>query len=205
MRGCFMSFTRASAVSLSALRIHRRSRWLLHFNDVLWPSEFMFCHFLNQVGSKMRGESFGELALMTMSPRAATVIVSSHSARIFSLEREEFQNFVVLSGVLADQNSKNAFAHQSVPEPPDLPLHYMVVPKVPPYHPNCAVLLPQPELARSPVIELSVSGQTFGSRTSTVTSSTLVTYRGLLLQPWPEALNDTMVDVLGDFPYHFLA
>ena len=173
----------------------------------LLPTGFSWLNFFNQVGTKGRGESVGELALMTISPRTATVMVSSNSATIFSLARQEFQNFVILSGIHADLSAKKTYVHnQSVPEAPELPLHYVVVPKAPPFHPNCAILLPQSELARAPGSSPSGVGETHQSRTALVTSaasSTLVTFRGLLLQPWPDALNDSTVDVLGAPPLCF--
>jgi hypothetical protein len=128
---------------------------------------------------------------MTMSPRAATVLVISESATVFTLEREDFQHFLVSSGLRANYSSA---VNESAPEAPDFPLDYMIIPKAPPFHPNCVVLLPQPELSRAPTS--STSGAVQRPR-STTTSAALAPFRGLLLQPWPDALNDSEVDVLG--------
>ena len=162
---------------------------------------------MKQVASKFPGECFGELALMTISPRAATVLVNSNSATIFTLERQEFQHFLVSSGIHAAQST---FSFQGIPEAPEFPLDFVVVPKALPFYPNCSVLLPHFELARSPSISSSDSGETTtrGSqsvrgRATTVSSghSSHVHVRGLLMQPWPDALNDSMVDVLCIPPY----
>ena len=142
---------------------------------------------------------------MTISPRAATVLVNSNSATIFTLERQEFQFFVVSSGIHAAQSSSS---FQGIPEAPEFPLDYMVIPKTLPFHPNCSVLLPHSELARSPSSNPSDAGHTmrgspsvrvFASSVSVVSGSK-VRVRGLLLQPWPDALNDSMVDVLSNPP-----
>jgi hypothetical protein len=142
----------------------------------------------------VRGDCFGELALMTMSPRAATVMVISDSATVFTLEREDFQHFLISSGMRANYSSA---VNESAPEAPDFPLDYMIIPKAPPFHPNCVVLLPQPELSRAPTS--SASGAAQKPRSTTVTAA-LAPFRGLLLQPWPDALNDSEVDVLGAPP-----
>ena len=84
---------------------------------------------------------------MTLTPRAATVIVSSDSALIFTLDRQEFQYFVISSGLRSNQMT---IINESLPEAPDLPMDYITVPKTPPFHPNCVVLLPPPELNRAP-------------------------------------------------------
>ncbi len=151
----------------------------------------------------MRGDCFGELALMTISPRAATVMVTSNSASVFTLERQDFQHFVVSSGMRANQHSINT---SSSPEAPEFPLDYMIVPKSSPFHPNCIVLLPQPELSRAP----SDAGQVVRPRTASASvaspgSPALARFHGLLLQPWPDALNDSLIDVLGDFLPLFLS
>ncbi len=162
---------------------------------------------MKQVASKFPGECFGELALMTISPRAATVLVNSNSATIFTLERQEFQHFLVSSGI---HSAQSTFSFQGIPEAPEFPLDFVVVPKALPFHPNCSVLLPHFELARSPSISSSDAGETTtrGSqsvrgRATTVSSghSSHVHVRGLLMQPWPDALNDSMVDVFSIPPY----
>ena len=153
---------------------------------------------------------------MTISPRAATVLVNSNSATIFTLERQEFQHFLVSSGIHAAQST---FSFQGMPEAPEFPLDFVVVPKALPFYPNCSVLLPHFELARSPSISSSDSGETTtrGSQSDTTTRgsqsvrgrattvssghSSHVHVRGLLMQPWPDALNDSVVDVLSIPPY----
>ena len=144
---------------------------------------------------------------MTISPRAATVLVNSNSATIFTLERQEFQHFLVSSGIHSAQSTSS---FQGIPEAPEFPLDYVVVPKALPFHPNCSVLLPHSELARSPGSNSSDAGQTTtrgsqsvrGRATSVASGpSSHVHVRGLLMQPWPDALNDSMVDVLSIPPY----
>jgi hypothetical protein len=132
---------------------------------------------------------------MTISPRAATVTVSSDSAMLFTLEREDFQHFLVSSGMRA--NHRTAI-NQNAPEAPDFPLDYMIVPKATPFHPNCIVLLPPTELTRAPTTSPKDAGQKSFAATA---SSALLPFRGLLLQPWPDALNDSVVDVIGTSPF----
>jgi hypothetical protein len=151
--------------------------------------------FFYQVGSKVRGDCFGELALMTLSPRAATVTVSSDSAMLFTLEREDFQHFLISSGMRATHTKA---VNPSAPEAPDFPLDYMIVSKATPFHPNCVLLLPQTELTRAPTSSPTDAGRKLLAATA---STALVPFRGLLLQPWPDALNDSVVDVLGASPF----
>jgi hypothetical protein len=137
---------------------------------------------------------------MTNSPRTATVLVTSSSAIIFTLQHQDFQYFMICSGLHA--NSLNTFSSQSVPEAPELPLHFLKVPVSPPFHPNCIVPLAPAELARAPSSSQGAEVPPTRPRVSTAASasSALVNFRGLLLQPWPEALNDSNVNVLGALP-----
>ena len=137
---------------------------------------------------------------MTLTPRAATVIVSSDSALIFTLDRQEFQHFVISSGLRSNQMT---IINASLPKAPDLPMDYITVPKTPPFHPNCVVLLPPPELNRAPPSTPGDAGISSDARQrarAAVPSTTLLPFRGLLLQPWPDALNDSVIDVLGACP-----
>jgi hypothetical protein len=156
---------------------------------------FVFRSLLSQVGTKVRGDCFGELALMTISPRSATVMVTSNSASIFTLERQDFQHFVVSSGMRAGQG---LITTNILPEAPEVSLDYTIVPKSTPFHPNCIALLPQPELSRAPS-DASQAARPRAVSAASPGSPALARFHGLLLQPWPDALNDSLVDVLGDF------
>jgi hypothetical protein len=156
---------------------------------------FVFRSLLTQVATKVRGDCFGELALMTISPRAATVMVTSNSASVFTLERQDFQHFVVSSGMRA---AHHFITTSILPEAPEVPDNYMIVPKSTPFHPNCIALLPQPELSRDPS-DASQAARPRAFSAASPGSPALARFHGLLLQPWPDALNDSLVDVLGDF------